>query len=184
MSTKGKIILWSIIGAIALSIAGFFGIRNLIRNSKTAPFRERMQTYTTRPDNYEPLQLDPLGLPVSFQKAGPVQKKMIVIDMREKDVDSLYWDLPEELRAATPDEVGTVVWMEWDKIQRMIYGTKPGWQHHVKVTVIDMSRKTVVAHGCFIGSMPPSSISSRSSEGNGSKPTDEVVRFLATLPRS
>ncbi len=183
MSTKGKIILWSILGAIALSIAGFFGVRQLLRNQKTAPFREKMQTYLARPDNYEPIQVDPMGQPIAYQRPGPIQKKMIVIDLREKDIDSAYWDLPDELRATTPDEVGTVVWLEWDKIQRMIYGTKPGYQHHVKVTVIDLSKKTAVANACFIGTMPPGSISSRDSEGNGSKPNGDVVRCLSPACR-
>ena len=185
MGTKGKIILWSVVVAIALGIAGFFGVRNLMRKSKIAPLREKMATYIVHADQLcQAAVMGPQGLPISFLRAAPIKMKMVVIDPREKEIDSLYWDLPEGLRATKPEEVGTIVWLEWDKVQTMIYDTKPGWQHYVKITVIDAARNEVVAEGCCIGGMPPSSISSNDSEGNGSKPNDDIVRFLSSLPHS
>ncbi len=60
-----------------------------------------------------------LAPPVGPASAGPVRGKMVVVDKKTQDIDwDVFFGLPDALRAGRPEEVGTVVWLE--------YGRAPG----------------------------------------------------------
>src|SRR5947207_564481 len=53
------------------------------------------------------------SLPGLRASGGRVNGKMIVLDKKEKKVDSVNSQLPPDLKANRTDELGTVVWLEW-----------------------------------------------------------------------
>jgi hypothetical protein len=172
-SKKAKIIGWVLLGLVVAGVAGFFGVRHLMRANRVKPFKEHLTTYTQNVDQKEK----------EFTSKQPIGK-CITVDMESREVDHIYFDLPDELRAETPDEVRTIVQLYWGKQQVNEYeGGKPAYQQRCDVLVVDKATMSAVAAGTEWGSDPPSQIKSSQSEGSGDKPTDKVVNFLKGLPR-
>jgi hypothetical protein len=173
-SNKGNVIFWVVVAVIAAGVGGFFGVRSMVRASKVKPFKEHLAEYT------KPVAAGLPGQPVGSKKMAG---KCVTVDMDSKEVDYVYFDLPEELRAETPDQVGTVVQLKWGKEQVGDYKGKPAWKHNCTVTVVDRATMSPIASSMFWGSDPPSSIKSSQSEGNGDKPYDQIVNFVKGQPR-
>jgi hypothetical protein len=94
----------------------------------------------------------------------------------------LYWALPRGVRARTPDEVGTVVWLDWE--EKTITGPYNGFvdqvtgiQYVCKVTLIDKRANRKLAERTFRGSDPTGS-----GRFQGDKPHKEIVDYLKGLP--
>jgi hypothetical protein len=95
----------------------------------------------------------------------------------------LFWELPSELRPRNPDEVGTVLWLDWEEkpfsvpyIQftyRII-----GIQYVCKVTIIDRATNEKIGEKTFTGSDPRGS-----GQYSGDKPYPQIVKYLQSLPR-
>jgi hypothetical protein len=113
-----------------------------------------------------------------------VKGKVIPVSVADREVDWLYYDLPDDLRPAAPDQVGTVVWLRWDKVKVGQYGNNGGDANvqTCDVTVIDLAARRVVDQRRFVGGEPPQS-SRRGSSASGSKPTEPIVAYLKSLPR-
>jgi len=172
-SNKGKIIGWVLLGVAVAGVAGFFGVRMILRANKVKPFKEHLETYTKNVDQREK----------EFTSKKPIGK-CITVDMEKNEVDHLYFDLPDDLQAETPDQVATIVQLYWGKQQVNEYSNgKPALKQRCDVLVVDKATMEPVAAGTFWGSDPPSQIKSSQSEGSGDKPTDQVVAFLKGLPR-
>lgn len=169
MRNKGTWIFWGVIGVIALGVAGFFGVRHLIRGRKLAPFKEQMAAYTAQPKGEA--------------KEMPLRGKIIPIDIDKKEVDDIYWEMPEDMRADKPDDVGTIVWLKWGKEQIGTYtGGSAAEVQTVVVTVIDKKEGVQTHTTSLRGGNPPQSKKS-SQSGVGPKPTTEIINFLKALPR-
>jgi len=167
-SKKWKILAWSVVGIIAVATGGYFGIRAIVRSNHLKPFQPKVDEYLARP------------VASRESPAARHKGKIIPVNVKEKEIDSLYWDLPEELRAATPDDVATIVWLEWGEVQVSTYGStnKPALVQTCNVTIIDRADKAILLRHSFRGSDPPKSIKSRDSSGRGDKPTQAVVEYL------
>ncbi len=167
-SKKWKVLAWSVVGILVVVTGGYFGIRAMVRSNHLKPFEPKVDEY--------------LAKPVASKERPDARHKgkIIPVNVKEKEIDSLYWDLPEGLRAATPDDVATIVWLEWGEVQVSTYGNtnKPALVQTCNVTVIDRDEKAILLREAFRGSDPPKSIKSRDSSGRGDKPTDKVVEFL------
>jgi hypothetical protein len=101
----------------------------------------------------------------------------------KREVDWIYFDLPGDLKARKPEDVGTVVQLNWSEQQIGEYDDKAGaFVHLCTVNVVDLAKKQVVASRSFRGGEPPQEKSS-SGSAYGSKPTQDIVNFLKGLPR-
>lgn len=111
--------------------------------------------------------------------------KIIPVDAKKDRIDAaVMLSLPDELRATDPDEVATVAWEECDTYPVGSYGGKgTAYQWQCKVTVFDSTDKVQTALSNTInGSDPPRSSKNGSSQ-TGSRPTQEIVDYLKSLPR-
>jgi len=156
----------------ALLVAGvYFGVRGLIRHPQVKPFAGHLSAYASLS-----------GLQRAADGAY-ISGKVIAIDKERSKVDSVFFSLPKDLRATMPEEVGTVIWLEWDE---RIVGTytdgAKGYQITCQVTVIDKDNAAIVASQSFAGSRPPGTKSGSGSR-SGSKPTGDIVQFITALPR-
>ena len=97
--------------------------------------------------------------------------------------EDLYWLLPSELRARTPEDVSTVVWLDWEEkpftvpyiqFTRRIIGI----QYLCRVTVIDRTTNEKVAEQMFLGSDPRGS-----ARYAGDRPYEAIAQYLRGLPR-
>jgi hypothetical protein len=170
VTTGTKILLLGLL-VIGLGVGGFFGIRYLARQGELGPFNDQIGDYTA---------------PAARAKdeTAYVKGKVIPVNLKSKDVDWLYYDLPDDLRPASPAEVGTVAWLDWGEVKVGEYGKGGGgaFVQTCKVTVIDKARRAIVGETVVRGSDPPKS-SRRGASASGSKPTAEVVQYLRGLPR-
>lgn len=141
--------------------------------SVVAPFKSHLSEYASMS-----------GLkPISPTVSPYIKGKVIVIDIDEKDIDDCFFDLPSDLRAASPEEVGTVIWLDWGEVLIGRYTDGAGgYQITCKVTVIDKAKTAIVGEATFKGSEPPS-VKSGSGDRTGDKPTDDVSDYIKTLPR-
>lgn len=105
-------------------------------------------------------------------------------------IDDIYFDLPDSLRANSPEEVGTVILLEWGRnILAEYEGGSVAAQITCLVSVIDMKKDVIVGRQSFGGS-PPETPEVRSCVGSsgcksiyGSAPTQNIVEYISKLPR-
>lgn len=166
------------VAALVVGVLVFRGLRSVNK----APFEPYLADYTKAVVFPEEVASDPDEEPVAPEPPALVGK-VVVIDRKEREVDDLHFDLPETLRAKEPEEVGTVVWVEWGQIQEGSYtdGSAAYIQTCV-VTVIDREKWEVLGRNTFQGASPPSFKKGGGSR-TGSKPTKEIVQYLSSLPR-
>ncbi len=120
-----------------------------------------------------------------LDRGAYLKGKMVVISKREMQVDEeVYTALPAELRADSPAEVGTVVVLKWGAQVRGVYSSNEAFAlwHTCEVTVIDKSISAIVGRQNFRGGDPPVSTTGRG-DIYGSKPIQDIVAYLTTLPR-
>jgi hypothetical protein len=133
---------------------------------------------------FQPHMAEYLAAAKGTADPAEVKGKMVVVDKATRDIDwDVFFGLPDDVRAAAPQEVGTVVWLVWDKMQVGKYndGT-PAYSWTCAVTVIDQAGRGVVATTSLRGSDPPEKIENPN-EGVGTKPTAQVIDYLRGLPR-
>jgi len=177
---NGKVIGWTLFGLLVLGVVGFFCVRSIVRANKVKPFKQHIDAYAQPAKNEGPGKGDPQAL------LGKVNGKVITVDLEKKEIDYLYFDLPNDLRAETPEDVGTVAQLQWGKHQltdRQYTNGKPAFKQNCVVTLVDKATGNLIARQELWGGDPPSSIKSSQSEGTGSKPEKEVVDYLKGLPR-
>ncbi len=161
--------------AVVLALTGFggfWGVAAMVRSSKAAPFKPHMAEY--------------LAPPAGGEKPAPAAGKMVVVDKNTQDIDAdVFFGLPNDLRASRPEEVGTVVWLEYGRILgKGVYGEKriPSFIQTCKVTVLDQGDRQVIASTLLHGGPPPETVEDTAAEGVGSRPTAEVIDYLKRLP--
>lgn len=159
--------IFGFIVCIALCVGAFFLVRYLYRSAALSPFQASLEQYVAA------LQKD------QAPSNQPFKPGMIAVDMKSGSLDHFYFDMPEDLRAANPGAVKTVVFLQWEKEQTLKYNNgRPGYTQRCFVDVVDLETKTLLRSADFKGGPPPSSISSRSSSAQGSSPADQIVLFL------
>jgi hypothetical protein len=103
--------------------------------------------------------------------------------------EELFWALPSDLRPRTPDEVDTVVWLDWTEkhITTPQYAWRPYWilgrQRICKVTVIDKRTNKKLASRTFVGPDPTAGTDGKTIKGMGPRPDKEILNYLLNLPR-
>ena len=100
---------------------------------------------------------------------GKIKRKLIPVDLTRKRIDAdVYHALPEELRAATPEEVGTVVKIRWNEV--------PVTQGRTffKVDAFFVDRET----GKVISAFQVQGGASKFQNRSGTRPVDLVVNTI------
>lgn len=116
--------------------------------------------------------------------------KLVTIDVDRAEVD--YWTypkLPEDIRAMTPDQVGTVGLIKWDFEKVGYYenvetGRQTGdaFQSNARLTLIDWVEKTRIAEMTFEGAAPVGGLT-RDGDFKSMQPMFQIVDYLTSLPR-
>ena len=159
-------------GILLVSIVAFFVIGGLLMKAAFAPFDSHIKEYTSS----------------SFVQEGGGQAyvigKVLPVDKTGNMVDrSVFFALPGGLKASRPQDVGTIVWLEWGTTQVGTYtGGGNAYVRTCEVTVIDKSRQAIVGTADFTGSDP---VSGKTGSGDeyGDAPVQKVVDYLVKLPR-
>lgn len=118
------------------------------------------------------------------KSGGYISGKVITVNRLEGTFDELFFALPSDLRAQTPDEVGTIIWIDCAEVAVATYvsGAK-GYSTTCAITVIDKTQNLIVAQPQeFVGEKPPSS-KSGVADWHGKRPLKEMIEYIKSLPR-
>jgi hypothetical protein len=161
---------------IGLGIGGFFLFRYWIRQADLGAFNAKIKEYIGSGAGAFP------GGPGQGQVGSIKGKKVLPVDVKAKEVDWVYYDLPDPLRPNRPEEVGAVALLHWGEEVVGKYGASGGnaSRQTCHIVVVNHPTRTVVSQATVRGSEPPSSSRGGRSQ-SGSKPTAEVVNFLRSL---
>jgi len=107
-----------------------------------------------------------------------ISGKAVIVD--ERGMSKLHFDLPEEIRANDPKDVGTLVFMAC-KLEAVGYYSSsgaPASETVCEITLTDLKRKVVINKHPFREGAPDSPYS-----GGAWPRTDAIVKFIGGLPR-
>ncbi len=141
-----------------------------LRSAKLKVFRPHLSEFTRTP------QPKVEGTPY---RTG----RILAVDVGRCEVDEdVHFELPEDLRARTPEEVGTVAWVKWGTraVGKYTDGATAS-SYTCTLTVIDRAKWTIIHEEEMGGPGPPSQRKSTES-ATGAKPTWVIVEYLKTLP--
>jgi hypothetical protein len=178
----GWCILAIMVAAVVLGFAGVFAGRGISRATVAARFDKDLPAYAALLPALPPNSggQSPQNLP--SRVTGKVKGKIVVVNVNEREIDDLYFALPDDLRASKPEEVATVVLVTWEErstewpLSR--YGDRFIMIGHVKV--FDWKRKSEIASSTILGDVPDRG---RWKPRTGPKPEAQVLTFLTGLPR-
>jgi hypothetical protein len=122
-----------------------------------------------------------------------VRGKIIPINVTEKQVDDLWFKLPDALRASNPGEVGTVLLIDCASEVAGYYVPEEGEpgksntlgrQWRCSTDLLDERSHHILDHRYFVGEHPPEKIDSNSLfDVSGPKPYGDMISYLDNLPR-
>lgn len=165
--TVRKVMLGAAAGIILLSCmcGGIFGLFKLYFAGKRARLNDSVYKLTQ-----EPAGKDTSGQPY-------LKGKVVLVNLHKRELDDLHRFIPEELRAESLNEVGTVIWLEWD--HKWVRGSKAPV---CKLTVIDRARNLIVGESYFEGDPPPMpNLIDRFPVER--RPDREITTWIKSLPR-
>jgi hypothetical protein len=108
---------------------------------------------------------------------GSIRGKILPINMNKMEIDQVYYDLPDQIRATNPNEVGTLAWLEWEAIPVGQYYTGKGYTYKCTLWLVDNSNSVIIARNEFLGTDPPEQKSWRG-DAYGMKPDYKVIAYL------
>jgi len=117
------------------------------------------------------------GKPQGYIKGG-------VVLVEDKAIPLWNASLPRSLRAAAPDDVGTVVVIKasWHKVGKYS-GGEPALQDVWKITVVDLAQGKIVGRALLRGDHPPVVANIAAGENYGPPPWNELLAYLKKLPQ-
>jgi hypothetical protein len=169
--------------AAVVVITTYWVLRENQRADQLAPWTALIETYMP-PDNVRAAR-DAHASDTRFagSAAARIKRHVIPIDLKSRRVDPLYFEMPANLRSSTPDDVQTLVWLDWnEEIVGKYNNGVPARVHVCDVTVLDKTSLRVIAQRTFRGEPPPKEISTSStSQGIGGRPNRQIVQYLAGM---
>ncbi len=115
--------------------------------------------------------------------------KVVVVNRTDRSIDELsHWyndnaDF-DKLRANTPKEVGTVIWLDYtDQAFGSYTDGATAYQSECKLTIIDKAQNIIVGEYTIDGPEPPAT-KSGSGDVHAARPgSDAIMQYILSLPR-
>jgi hypothetical protein len=87
---------------------------------------------------------------------GGVRAKILPLDAKTKQLDGLYYSLPDDLRPATLDEAQTLLWLDCHRREAWRYDDgSPGFRETCNAYLVDRNTSRILQVEEFSGEMPP-----------------------------
>jgi hypothetical protein len=183
---------WLYHTALAVLLVGLVvGVGLLAKHLRFGQFQAHIDEYFSLLDRI------PQNLPV--EDARYLKGKLLVINARARDIDhDLFMALPDDLKAKTHDEVGSLAVLDCGHNVVGYYSTgsdsksprgynNTASREDCSLTVVDMGAPRVSAYRRFTGAEPPASIRVRAGgpgSASGGRPDSDMISYLSELPRS
>lgn len=112
-----------------------------------------------------------------------IKGKLIIIGYNGSEkawtLDDSWWGLPEELKAADPIDVGTIVRVRWSHEAYIKYSRGTSSRGVVKYALIDCNKNAIIYSGKLLGEKPDP----ENPISSGPLPQKEFIAFLTSLPK-
>jgi len=174
------LLLVGLIGVLVLAVMVWAGVASLRDRLAFKPFEDHLAEYTAAVEylpggGYIRLGIIPVQIPPGDEGEASINR-------------DLYWRLPGELRARSPEGVGTAVWTECNcrSYGYGYLGLPPSTFCHqcrCRVTVVDPSLPAAVAPSQEFEGPVPYSLRAGSDNEIGECPWGDIDDYLAALPR-
>ncbi|MGH9819470.1 MAG: hypothetical protein ACRD43_04805 [Pyrinomonadaceae bacterium] len=157
---------------VLLFVAGF----STACSDPREPFASHVTQYLERPQN-----------PLNVRKDVPgdqvvIKGKLIPVDRTTKSISSLYGDLPDNLRPITPDEVGTIMWVNCSgRLDGEYSDGSSARSNECDLTFIDAASKQFLWMDTVI--TPPPAKKPAGEYSEAPDPTADILKYLAAVPR-
>ena len=161
---------------LVIAVAGVLEVSR--QNRALAPFQPYLDEYLYLPG--ENAGNTVLQMTFAHPTDSPyIRGKIVPVQVRDNTLDVLYFDLPAELRADSPDEVGTVVWLYCTSVTQVVRrvgaSTSNTVDYSCDVAVIDRSIPAIVATHSFR--------ETAGEQGYRDVLYPDIVEYLAGIPR-
>ena len=176
---KIKIILGVIVVVVVL---GGMVVKNFVAFAEQEKARDAFGPFIA-----ECLQAE---LAVDLQETPSISGRVLTIDVDRKEAD--YWTFPklsDRLRAAGPDDVGTVALIRWGEHRVGHYEnvetkakTGEAYKSFATLTLVNWATKTKIAEQVFEGDDPAAGLR-REGDYTSMQPMFQIVEYLEGLPR-
>jgi hypothetical protein len=165
------------LSALALALAlgfGYWVYHRRERSSALQPFEERLPDFAAARESASPAAGEPY-----------LRGKLLVMKRDAPEIDGLFFELPEELRAAGPAEVGSVAFVACGEIEVGRYeGGSAAIQSYCEAALLDLEARALVGERRVLGPPPPYHTSSAHGKVyGGAADKGRLVEWLAKLPR-
>jgi hypothetical protein len=161
----GALIVLGVV-ALVVGVVAFFVVSGANRSALLAAHKGRVQEY----------------LKVSVGVRAPedyLKGKVITVDTGLEDIDEeVFFALPAALRADRPEEVDTVVFLQWE-ISPFV--GPAGCEYTCRMTAVEKATQIVTAKKEFRRRTGPDA--DKPEDRIAGKPSAAVAEFLAGLPR-
>lgn len=134
---------------------------------------------------------------VRIDDESPDVDQVITLQEPEYGIDDLFFTLPTELRPKTPEEVKTIIRLEYSGTIIGNYGElgdQVGTAHKISCTVsiIDRERNAIVGNKTFVGDEPQKALIISKHRASGyykqivgsfERAGNEILQYVTNLPR-
>jgi hypothetical protein len=111
-----------------------------------------------------------------------VYGKILPVDIQNKRLDFIYFDLPSQLRTSIPTEIGTIAILDCKQVVSGRYTSgSTAYVPFCDITLLDRSMTTVLARHSVAGVQPPER-KYQKGDWFGERPNDQIVAYLLGLP--
>jgi hypothetical protein len=151
---------------------------NVRQSRALAPFQPYLDEYIYLPG--EKAGNTVLQMTFTHPAGSPyIRGKIIPVNVLNNTLDVFYFDLPEELRAENPDEVGSILWLycvyNTEKVTFAAGSRKETNNYTCDVAVIDRSEQAIVAQRSFQ--------KTAGEQGVREILYPDIIQYLTGLPR-
>jgi hypothetical protein len=180
---KKMVLRVGIVVAIVGVLMAYFSIRDSRREDRLAPWTARIADYMPADKVAAVRDARANGMQKVAAADPRVKRYLLPIDLKASRVDNLYFEMPAGLRSSTPEDVQTIVWLDWaeEVVDKYTDGT-PARVYICHVTVLDSATFRVIAQRTFRGTEPPQEIRKDSNwQGIGERPTLPILQYLSSM---
>jgi hypothetical protein len=166
---------WIVLAAVAVPVLAFIVAMAVWQNQHRA--WEQTAFGAAMDDYLAPAVTAPPSAP------RPAFGKAVMVDANQRKLDYFQESLPDDLRAATPAEVATVVQLRYtdQEVGRYVGGGR-ALKVTLNVTVVDRASHVVLGTASFTGADPPQFTSAHAGEDvRGTLPVADIIGFLKQL---
>lgn len=115
------------------------------------------------------------------REKGNVKGKVLPLNVNNKEVNRLYFYLPDELRPTGPEEVKTILWLDCKSDNVWRYpDDSVGYREKCLAYLVDRDTSKVIQIQDFLGEMPPLTKKTGTGDALGQVLPEEYISYIKT----